>query len=269
MRKEKTRSGKRNGFWCNFRSTFPVSLVCLIIFGAAMFLSFQHNKVIVMGKAGFIRDAAWRIGLGGVAVVVAVCCVRRIWKQRKSIKGLLGRILGAIACLLMAFFLVRPCILDIPYFEHPVITYLELLKFDADYTGDGPTRYYLRGRGIDGNTHSFSLNAEVYEEGRELWFGNLELRAKVAYLPHTDVVMSLQYLSGLDEQSEELFPHSASLPNAWESFSIQINDQVYALPAPLSTFLENGWMLWPRKMPDYSCPGQMNHMRNMRIRGLD
>lgn len=80
------------------------------------------------------------------------------------------------------------------------------------------------------------MNEEEYEQGRSLWFEDFELRAKVAYLPHTDVVMSFQYLSGLDEQSGDLFPPSAGLPDDWESFAIQINDKVYLLPTPLTAF---------------------------------
>ena len=96
-------------------------------------------------------------------------------------------------------------ILDIPYLDHPKITYLDGLKFDNDYTGDGPARYYLRGRGIDGGTHNFSLGEGAYDEGTELWSENYELRAKVTYLPYTETVMALQYLPGLDEEAEYLF----------------------------------------------------------------
>ena len=243
MDKEKNGSGKRNGFWFNFWILFPLVLLLLFIFGAALFLTILNNKVIAMGQAGFIRDAAFRIGLGGLAVVIMISCVIGIFKHEKSVKGVLGRILGAGICLSLAFFLIRPVILDIPYFDHPEITYLGRLEFDDDYTGDGPARYYLRGTGIEGSTHSFSLNEKEYKEGKEQWLNNFELRAKVVYLPHTDVVMSLQYLSGLDEQSAELFSPSAGLPDDWESFAIQINDKVYSLPVPLAAFLEDGWVI--------------------------
>lgn len=35
--------------------------------------------------------------------------------------------------------------------------------------------------------------------------------------------------------------HPLDLPNDWESFSIQINDRVYALPVSISAFLDDGW----------------------------
>lgn len=75
---------------------------------------------------------------------------------------------------------------------------------------------------------------------KNLWFNNFNLCAKVTYLPYTDVIISLQYLSELDDQSSDLFPHSANLPNNWESFTIQFSDKIYFLPTPLTTFLENG-----------------------------
>lgn len=243
MEKETYGSDKRHGFWFSFRTMFPVALVFLFLFGGAIFLSSLNNKVIAMGKAGFIRDAAWRIALSILAAAIAVFCVRGIIKERKSIKGFLGRLLGTAVCLLAACLLIRPVILDIAYLDHPPITYLSRLEFDDDHTGDGPARYYLRGTGIDGRTHSFSVNKEEYREGRELWLVNFELRAKAEYLPHTDIVLSLEYLTRLDEQAGELFPPADGLPDDWESFSIQINGKTYSLPAPLSAFLEDGWII--------------------------
>ena len=236
-------SDKRHRFWSKVRVIFPFTLIFLFIFGSAIFFTSLNSKVIVMGEDGFIRDVVWRVGLGVLGIFFAIFCIKGIIKERKSVRGVLGRILGAVICLLLAVFLIRPVILDIPYLDHPEITYLDRLEFDDDYTGDGPARFYLRGAGIEGDAHSFSVNEEEYEQGRSLWFENFALRAKVVYLPHTDVVMSLRYLTGLDEQSEELFPPSAGLPDDWESFAIQINDKVYSLPTSLTTFLEDGWMI--------------------------
>ena len=243
MDKEKNSRGGRHGNGVHFFILFLLILIFCLIVGAAMFLSIQNDKVIAMGKAGFIRNAVWRIVLGGLALGGVFFCLRGLWKKEKNWKGILGRITGSAACLLTACFLVRPVILDIPYLDSPAITYLERLEFDEDHTGDGPVRYYLRGTGIDGTPHSFSLNKEEYEEGKNLWTEDAEFYAKVTYLPHTDVVLLLSYLPDLDEQAEELFPHSADLPNDWKSFAIQINDTVYTLPAPLTDFLENGWTI--------------------------
>lgn len=198
-RKGTNRSDKRCEFWFNFWIIFPAVLIFIFIFGAAIILSILENKVIAMGRAGFIRNAAFRIGLGGLAAVIAGFCMKGILKRRKSVKAVLGHVFGIILCLLLAFFLIRPVVLDIPYLDHPEITYLASLEFDDDHTGDGPARYYLSGVGSGGSTHRFSLNEEIYKAGRELWFEDFDLRAKIAYLPHTDIVMSLQYLSPPDK----------------------------------------------------------------------
>lgn len=235
---------KRYIFWMKFGPIVLFGPIFLFIFGAAIFFTILNTKVIAMGNAGFIRTAGFRIIIGILAIATVIFCVRGLFKPgKKSIKGILGRISGIVICPLAAFFFARPVILDIPYLDHPKITYLDGLKFDNDYTGDGPARYYLRGRGIDGGTHNFSLGEGAYDEGTELWSENYELRAKVTYLPYTETVIALQYLPGLDEEAEYLFPPSANLPDDWESFSIQINDNVYSLPAPLSDFLKNGWMI--------------------------
>ena len=241
--KKKTSDSDKKKFWSNCLIKFVFAVILLFLIGVSVVFTILDNKVIAMGEAGFIRDAFWRIVLGMIAAVSVFFCVKGIFQHKNSLKGILGRIVGAFVCLVLAVFLIRPVILDIPYFDHPVITYLTRLTFDDDHTGDGAARFYLRGTGIDGQTHSFSLNEEVYRKGRELKTENFELRAKVVYLPHTDIVISLQYLTELDEQAEELFPPSDDLENDWESFAIQINDRVYQLPTPLSVFLEDGWRI--------------------------
>lgn len=219
------------------------SLLLLLIIGASLSLRILSDMVIDMGRSGFAKEAAWRSGAGVLASAAIVICLKGIVKRKQGLKGMIGRIFGIAACLLAIFFLIPPVILDLPYLDHPETTYLCRLSFDDDLTGDGPVRYDLRGVGIDGSIHSFSVNAQEYDEGQEQWLEDNELRAKITYLPHTDVVMSLDYLYILDEQAEELYPSSASLPDDWQSFAIQINDTVYSLPAPLDTFLKDGWMM--------------------------
>lgn len=136
MKKGTNRSDKRCEFWFNFWIIFPAALI--FIFGAAIVLSILGNKVIAMGRAGFIRNAAFRIGLGGLAAVIGGFCVKGILKRGKSVKGVLGRTFGIILCLLLACFLIRPVVLDLPYLDHPEITYLDSLEFDDDHTGTVP-----------------------------------------------------------------------------------------------------------------------------------
>lgn len=55
--------------------------------------------------------------------------------------------------------------------------------------------------------------------------------------------MTLEFVTETDESIAELVPPSDSLPDDWESFSIQINGYVYRLPTPISTFFRTGWSI--------------------------
>ena len=74
-----------------------------------------------------------------------------------------------------------------------------------------------------------------------MWYENFDLRAKIKYLPHTGVVMSVDFLDSIDDEAYRLYP--SLLSDDWHSFSIQICNQVYSVPTPLSTFLEAGWTM--------------------------
>ena len=97
--------------------------------------------------------------------------------------------------------------------------------------------------GPDGSLKE-KLGRKRLREGRALWSGNdYNLYAKVSYLPHTSTVMTLEFITELDGPTGELFPASDDLPKDWESFSIQINSDVYTFPTPLVDFLDDGWKL--------------------------
>ena len=194
MDKGKHRADKHSDFWYSFLLFFPFCLILFFIFASAIFLSVFESSAFAMGTAGLIRDAALRLGLGGLAAVAMVFCIKGLWKRGTRAKGILLRLFGATVCLLLAVFLIRPVILDIPYWGNPEITYLGDLEFDADYSGDASARFYLRGTGSDGSQHRFSLNEQTYNEGNALWLAHSTMRARVSYLPHTDIVMGLRYL---------------------------------------------------------------------------
>ena len=60
-----------------------------------------------------------------------------------------------------------------------------------------PTRYYLRGRDAEGKKHSFEITEDRYDEGIQLR-GEKDIIAKAVYLPHTSVLVTLEYLEDLD-----------------------------------------------------------------------
>ena len=161
-----------------------------------------------------------------------------------SFKQKAGRTAVIIFCVIAAFFLVRPLVLDIPYLKCPETSYLDRLECDyemgvGDYSSDA---YYLRGVDMTGEHHSFRISERQLKEGRELWSENeYNLFAKVSYLPHTSTLMTLEFITELDSSAAGLYPSSSELPDNWESFFIQINNTVYTLPVSLTAFLDTGW----------------------------
>src|SRR5699024_2456061 len=94
---------------------------------------------------------------------------------------------------------------------------------------------------IDGKEHSFELNAKVYRQAKELKSDNANLIARVCYLPHTNVVMEVEFLPSMKDCIPEDLPLSPQLPRSWKDFAIQINNNVYQPPLPMSALLADGW----------------------------
>ena len=204
------------------------------------FLFFQYNTNFVIGTTGFVQEMIWRVILSVVAAVIFIVCLAKS-KKASSLLAVFGYVAGAIGCAVFSFFLLRALVQDIPYLSRPETTYLNHLEFDSSTIGDGPASYYVQGMGIDGERHSFDIGRKTYTEGREMWYENFDLRAKIKYLPHTGVVMSVDFLDSIDDEAYRLYP--SLLSDDWHSFSIQICNQVYSVPTPLSTFLEAGWTM--------------------------
>lgn len=204
------------------------------------FLFFQYNTNFVIGTTGFVQEAIWRVILSVVAAVIFIVCLAKS-KKASSLLAVFGYVAGAIGCAVFSFFLLRALVQDIPYLSRPETTYLNHLEFDSSTIGDGPASYYVQGMGIDGERHSFDIGRKTYTEGREMWYENFDLRAKIKYLPHTGVVMSVDFLDSIDDEAYRLYP--SLLSDDWHSFSIQICNQIYSVPTPLSTFLEAGWTM--------------------------
>ena len=218
---------------------FVAIFVLVIVLGIAYTL-FQYNTNFVLGTTGFFQEIVLRVVLTIVAATVFVVCLIKA-KNADRIVAVLGYVLVAIISLVISFFLLRALVLDIPYLDNPETTYLNNIRFDDDTIGDGPASYYVQGTGIEGDWHSFDIGRKAYNEGRELWHNNFDLRAKVRYLPHTNVVMSVEFIDSIDDEAYALYP--SRLSDDWHSFSIEICDKVYSVPLPLSDFLNDGWVL--------------------------
>lgn len=153
-------------------------------------LCHRHHRVYAS------RHCLWRLGAGGGDH--RPCLIHTADSAGRNVPAKGGRTTGILLCLAVAFFLVRPLVLDIPYLKRPEAAYLERLEFEysrgiGDYGSDD---YYLRGVDMTGERHSFEISEKRYEEGRALWGGNdCNLFAKVTYLPHTSTLMSLEFMT--------------------------------------------------------------------------
>ena len=223
------------------------AILCVIILVPIILLvafdSFINNTDLVIGITGFAQKVAFRSVLSLVALIIAIVCLIKMFRSDKRAKHIARYLIGVLICAAVIFLAMRPIILDAPYVNHPILTYLN--EFDLDRssgTGDAPTRYYLRGQDAEGKKHSFEITEDRYDEGIQLR-GEKDIIAKAAYLPHTSVLITLEYREDLDGAGREMYLPNPELPNNWDSFAIQIDDDVYTIPCGLSDFLENGWSL--------------------------
>lgn len=213
----------------------------LLLVGSMVLDSFASS----IGVTKWVWELLARSALCGIALFFTLYCVVPLFRKKGiSRKRVIGAVLGCAVCVGAAVLLLAPVLEDFSYLEDSSTAYLYRLDFDSDSIGDSPTRYYLSGVGIDGESYRFQVSRKKYQEGREEnQEMDYDLQAKVTYLPHSKTVMSVEYGTELEAQARELFPASSELPNGWESFALEINQVVYTLPAPLSDFLENGWSI--------------------------
>ena len=224
-----------------------VAILCVIILAPIILLIafdwFINDTDLVIGTTGFVQKAVFRSGLSLAALIIAIVCLVKMFLSDKRAKHIVGYLTGVLICAAAIFFSIRPIVLDATYLDHPILTYLNRLELDrSSGTGDAPARYYLRGLDAEGKRHSFEISKGRYDEGVQLR-GEKYILAKAAYLPHTSVLMTLEYIEELDEAGRELYLPNPELPNNWDSFAVQIDDDVYTIPCRLTDFLENGWSL--------------------------
>lgn len=215
-----------------------VLLLCVACIGLTLFL---QDSRMVTSFPGFVQQAVWRGFLLLIAAAFAVMLLFRLRDPEKSGLAVGLYTVLILLCLAGCYFLGQPVIRDLPYLKQPATTYLNALGFDVDDFSDAPTEYEISGTGLDGRDYTFSIGRTLYDSGKSLWSENHSLHAKVAYLPHTSVVMALEYLPALDEEAHVLYSPSPDLPENWDSLAVQINDSVYTLPQPLADFLDDGW----------------------------
>ena len=220
-----------------------IAILCIFICGVVLYF-FSNDGRFEQGMFGYIRSIIYRM-IGSAAAVAAVWTLFRcLWNKGKNgRKKMIYRLLTALsvpAAVLVIFFLMRAPILDVPYLNQPEINYLRSIIFDWDSTGDS-SFYSIRGMDRYGRYHSYTLDYNTYTKAEAMHEENKGLIVKVSYLPHTNVVMELTLLEGLDDQAKALLDVSGDLPHDWKQFQIQIMGEVYRVPSKMSEFERAGW----------------------------
>lgn len=179
---------------------FFTILLVIILVPSILLLAFDwfvNNTDLVIGITGFAQKAVFRSVLSLVALIIAIVCLVKMFRSDKHIKHIAGYLTGVVICAAVIFFTMRPIILDAPYLNHPLLAYFNQFELDKSFgTGDNPTRYYLRGTDAAGKKHSFEISRDRYDEGIQVR-AEKDILAKAAYLPHTSVLMSLEYVEEL------------------------------------------------------------------------
>lgn len=193
------------------------------------------------GTLGFIREVMYRCLLVGVFVALAGMA---IWRLRNPVRSFRTTVLCALAIVsvpVVGYYAFRNVAKDAENLGNPTTVYLSWLKFDDDTIGDGPSNYYVDGKGMDGEEHHFSISSQSYKEGYEMWLKERPLFAKVEYYPATEVVEEITFMYELDEGAAKMYETADSLEEEWDSYCFEVNGEVYHIATPVSAFLENGW----------------------------
>ena len=186
----------------------PVAFFCV----AKWFVTASSLPVGIMN---FVQSVIARGYLGLLAITVVIVIVTKLIRANASFKQKIAKTVIIGLCVIIAFFLVRPLILDIPYLKHPKTIYLDCLEFEIergtmDTTSD---HYYLHGVDTTGEEHSFKISEKQLKDGRKLYSKNkYQLFAEISYLPHTSALISLKFVKELDVSASELYSPSSELP---------------------------------------------------------
>ena len=179
----------------------------LLMFALSWFLSDARS----MGMMGFVQAIIYRL-LGIMTAIVVVIGIKKTVQNKSSAVKWMAMAAGIVLCIIISVLCVRTIVLDIPYLSHPETMYLSDLEFEADTNYEYGQFYKLRGIDAAGKMHSFDISEDRMEEGQELvQTSDRPVYAKVTYLPHTKIVMTLEYTTESDVSAAESSPPSSVL----------------------------------------------------------
>ncbi len=138
------------------------------------------------GIAGYITYIVKRITLVIIAGVLLVYSYRRMRNRKDALLWLLFLCISLFMC----FFFFRNIIMDIPYISKPECTRLKVISWHIDTTGYIYEPYKLEGLDEQGEKRRFTVNKSTYKRYRRK--DNIN-SADVMYLPHTRIVMEMDY----------------------------------------------------------------------------
>lgn len=176
-------------------------LVGLALLGLALWfvcgalVLFADSAVLSLGMVGFVQGVLRQLLGAGLALLSVGVCLHFLRKPGATGKRVLA--CAAVICVLLAFSVacLRSLVLDLPYLHQPAVARLDQLHFEQDVVNDGGSRYYLEGVTPDATVLSFPVSRRVFHSGLDAVGSGRELQAEITYLPHTDVLLSLDYLT--------------------------------------------------------------------------
>ena len=180
----------------------------LLMFALSWFLSDARS----MGMMGFVQAIIYRL-LGIMTAIVVVIGIKKTVQNKSSAVKRMAMAAGIVLCIAVSALLVRPLVLDIPYLSHPETMYLSDLEFEADTNYEYGQFYKLRGIDAAGKMHSFDTSEDRMEEGQELVrASDRPIHARATYLPHTGILMTLEYTTESEAPVTGSSPSSSEHP---------------------------------------------------------
>ena len=172
-----------------------IFIICGILVLPLFALHWLLSDARSMGMMGFVQAIIYRL-LGIMTAIVVVIGIKKTVQNKSSAVKRTAMAAGIVLCIAVSVLLVRPLVLDIPYLSHPETMYLSDLEFEADTNYEYGQFYNLYGVDAAGKMHSFNTSEERMEEGQELvQASDQPVYARVTYLPHTGILMTLEYIT--------------------------------------------------------------------------
>lgn len=181
------------------QANIAVGLLIFIICGIPTLLMLALHWFLPdarsIGMMGFVQAIIYRL-LGIMTAIVVVIGIKKTVQNKSSAVKRTAMAAGIVLCIAVSVLCMRTIVLDIPYLSHPETMYLSNLEFEDDTNYEYLNFYYVRGMGADKHVHSFHVSEDRMEEGQELVrTSGRPVCARVTYLPHTGILMTLEYIT--------------------------------------------------------------------------